>query len=491
MTSQTGPTGPTRQPDRPFPPRVYPLDPAALTQEQIAVTFAMTSRRPEPFDEIARQVSQENAADFHDRWVVGYGHASVAEHAVVHLAVENFSRIAVDELEDNRLASYTEKSSRYQLIDQDAFHIPAELDANPELRRSYIEAARALFAGYAEITQDLVRHLEHTDQVQAGERPGQRRSRLRRQATDASRSLLPAATLTNVGLTANARTLEHMTSKLLSGNLQEQVDLGNAIRDQGRAIAPTLLKYAQHNPHLTRPSPATIDQTDQPEAATPADQQTPNRTARLLSWQPTHPQQAIASALLYRNSGQPFQVSQQAENLMTIQQRDQTIQEALARMGPHDSPPREFELVHYTFEFLLDYGAYREFKRHRMQTFLPQPITARHGVKVPDLVAQADLQQKFHQAMQPALEVHHQLARELPDVAPYITTHAHYRRVLTQINLRQCYHLFQLRTSLLAHASIRQPITEAMREVVRIHEILFSGLQLRNQPDWWPFPATN
>ena len=203
MTSQTGPTGPTRQPDRPFPPRVYPLDPAALTQEQIAVTFAMTSRRPEPFDEIARQVSQENAADFHDRWVVGYGHASVAEHAVVHLAVENFSRIAVDELEDNRLASYTEKSSRYQLIDQDAFHIPAELDANPELRRSYIEAARALFAGYAEITQDLVRHLEHTDQVQAGERPGQRRSRLRRQATDASRSLLPAATLTNVGLTAN------------------------------------------------------------------------------------------------------------------------------------------------------------------------------------------------------------------------------------------------------------------------------------------------
>ncbi|MEK7806597.1 MAG: FAD-dependent thymidylate synthase, partial [Chloroflexota bacterium] len=95
--------------------RVYPLDAHELTEEQIAVVFAMTSRRPEPFDEIARQVTQEKAADFHERWVLGYGHASVAEHAVLHLAVENVSRLACDTLEDNRLASYTEKSSRYQV----------------------------------------------------------------------------------------------------------------------------------------------------------------------------------------------------------------------------------------------------------------------------------------------------------------------------------------------------------------------------------------
>ena len=62
-----------------YPRRVYPLDARSLSEEQIAVAFAMTSRRPEPFDEIARQVSQETAAGFHERWVVGYGHASVAE----------------------------------------------------------------------------------------------------------------------------------------------------------------------------------------------------------------------------------------------------------------------------------------------------------------------------------------------------------------------------------------------------------------------------
>ena len=65
-----------------YPRRVYPLDARSLSEEQIAVALAMTSRRPDPFDEIARQVSQETAAGFHERWVVGYGHASVAEHAV-------------------------------------------------------------------------------------------------------------------------------------------------------------------------------------------------------------------------------------------------------------------------------------------------------------------------------------------------------------------------------------------------------------------------
>ena len=82
-----------------------------MTEEELAVVFAMTSRRPEPFDEIAQIVTAEKAEKFHERWVLGYGHASVAEHAVIHMAVENISRLACDTLEDNRLASYTEKSS--------------------------------------------------------------------------------------------------------------------------------------------------------------------------------------------------------------------------------------------------------------------------------------------------------------------------------------------------------------------------------------------
>ena len=93
-------------PDR-FPREVYLLTARQLSPETIAVTFAKTSRSPQSFRQIAAELSDEASAEFHEKWVVGYGHASVAEHAVLHLAFENLSRLAVETIESNRLASYT------------------------------------------------------------------------------------------------------------------------------------------------------------------------------------------------------------------------------------------------------------------------------------------------------------------------------------------------------------------------------------------------
>jgi len=242
--------------------RVYPLDPRQLTQEQIAVAFAMTSRRPEPFDEIAQQVSQEKAADFHERWVLGYGHASVAEHAVLHLAVENISRLACDTLEDNRLASYTEKSSRYQVMPPDCFHFPQELaDTTPlpslakgglqgGLGKVFREACQRLFQDYRRFIDGCMDYLRGANPQEERERESAYNLRLRRIATDSCRLVLPAATLTNVGVTANARVLEHAISKLLSSELAEERELGRELRDQSRSITPTLIKYAEANHYL-------------------------------------------------------------------------------------------------------------------------------------------------------------------------------------------------------------------------------------------------
>ena len=71
---------------------IYLLSPRALSPETIAVAFAKTSRSPESFRAIAAELSDEKSAQFHEKWVVGYGHASVAEHAVLHIAFENVSR---------------------------------------------------------------------------------------------------------------------------------------------------------------------------------------------------------------------------------------------------------------------------------------------------------------------------------------------------------------------------------------------------------------
>ncbi len=82
-------------PDR----QIYLLSPKEHSPETIAVAFAKTSRSPELFREIAAGLTDEKSAQFHEKWVVGYGHASVAEHAVLHIALENVSRLAIESIE--------------------------------------------------------------------------------------------------------------------------------------------------------------------------------------------------------------------------------------------------------------------------------------------------------------------------------------------------------------------------------------------------------
>ena len=479
--------------------RVYPLDAHELTEEQIAVVFAMTSRRPEPFDEIGQQVSREKAADFHERWVLGYGHASVAEHAVLHLAVENISRLACDTLEDNRLASYTEKSSRYQLMPPGYFHFPQELADEPELGDLFRDVCHGLFRHYRSLVDGCMDYLRQTHPQREKERDSAYNLRLRREATDSCRAVLPAATMTNVGVTGNARVLEHAISKLMSSDLAEERELGEEMREQGRSITPTLIKYADQNSYLMGIRQAQQKLAGQYAEGIPttpllrrgakvdlgAEVREPE--VRLVQWNP-QAEEKLAAALLYRRSLLSYEELWPRVLDLGAEDRQEIVRQSLEELGPHDAPVREFELVDYTFEFLLDYGAYREFKRHRMQSYIPQTLTVAHGYQVPELILQAGLEGQFHEAIGPAEDAYWQVLDSSPETAQYLVTHAHNRRVLSKMNLRECYHLFKLRTSNLAHFSIRQPMLQAMRLAVETHPQLFRHLRLREYPDWWPFP---
>ena len=177
--------------------------------------------------------------------------------------------------------------------------------------------------------------------------------------------MLPASTLTNVGMTANARTLEHAISKLLSANLQEERDLGLEIREQGRTTTPTLIKYAEASKHLKRSHP------EPPSPPVDENKFQPSMDATLVEWEMAAEEKLVA-ALLYRSMGLDYGTARRRASHAGPEEHQRIIEDAMASMGPHDSPPREFETVSYTFEFLMDYGALREFRRHRMQTCIFQ-----------------------------------------------------------------------------------------------------------------------
>ena len=468
-------------------PRVYPLlagdaDSGNLSEEEMAVVFAMTSRRPEPFDEIARQVTAQKASDFHERWVLGYGHASVAEHAVLHMAVEDISRLACDNLEDNRLASYTEKSSRYQVLPRHAYHLPEELPPQSEARRIYAQTCDYLLEAYHRMVERLADYLPEEMPQNQGESESAHRLRLRRVVTDNCRFLLPAATLTNVGLTANARTMEHLISKLLSADLQEERRLGEELKRKARQITPTLVKYADRNEYLEQ-----VRQRQQNGAVQLKEEPAESSAEVTLEHWDTDAETKLATTLLFPFARLSYQQVWRRVEKMRPSVRRRVIADTLRRMGPHDSPPREFEVIDFTFGLTMDYGAYREFKRHRMQTCISQPLTVDNGYVTPPLIQRAGLEGQFREAMDKASQAFHALAPRHASVAPYLVTHAHKRRIMVKMNLRECYHLFRLRTQEQAHFSIREPMEQALRLAVEAQPELFRYMQLRRYPDWWPF----
>ena len=428
----------------------------------MAVTFAMTSRSPEPFDQIADQISETRAADFNEKWVVGYGHSSVAEHAVVHMAIENASRLAIDELEGNRLASYTEKSSRFQVIGPGSYHVPAEVvEDGPGLTSWYLKRMNTIFESYSMMVIDATEALKTFHPQREKESSNAWHTRRRRMVTDAVRNVLPTATLTNVGLTANARTLEHAISKLMSSPLQETRTLGSKIREHGREVVPTLIKYADYNPYLASTN-TLVEQPPSTGNPTKAPPNSGNTT-------PTPPQR-LADVLLFKNSNSFVYARAQTEDPAAV------IANVLKEMGPYDQPPREFEIVNYLLELTMDYGAIREFRRHRMMTPLSQMLGIHHGHHTPEIVETTGQTKRYELAVEEAEQLYYELSEVSPLVAQYAVTHAHYQHILVNLNLRELYHLVKLRTAKNAHPSIQKPVQAALDQIRSVHPELVAVL---------------
>ncbi len=446
-----------------MPPRqIYLLSPKKLSPETIAVAFAKTSRSPESFRDIAAELTDETSARFHEKWVVGYGHASVAEHAILHIAIENVSRLAVECIESNRLASFTEKSTRYQKWDRESFLVPPELEGHP-LQQVYQQTCGLLFDTYLRSLDPVRKLIEFQNPIREGESEAAYDRRIRSQYVDSCRFLLPAASLANVGMTANARVLEHAIRKMLSHPLEEVRQIGDEIKRVACAELPTLLKYAEAVPYLAK-------STEEFERFTlgTAGSEEEEDWCRLVAFDADGELKILASALV-RFSEISYHEALQAVRSASEEQLEKLAEALLGRLDRHDTPLRELEHASFTFDLVLDQGAYVEFKRHRMMTQTPQALSARLGYAVPRRIVEADFEAPYRTAMEAAGETYEKLADWNPRLASYIIPNGFKRRVLFTLNLRQAFALCQLRSSPNAHFSIRRVAQRLTEEIRRVH----------------------
>jgi thymidylate synthase ThyX len=461
---------------------IYLLSPRLLSPETIAVAFAKTSRSPESFRAIAAELSDEKSAQFHEKWVVGYGHASVAEHAVLHIAFENVSRLAIESIEGNRLASYTEKSTRYQKWGLDDFTIPPELDGHV-LCNDYVDTIRLLFKTYADSLEPVRAQVLERFPRRENEKEEAWDRRIRSKYVDVCRFLLPAASLANVGMTANARVLENVIRKMLSHELAEVRQIGERVKEVALGETPTLVKYAQAVPYITetfnnlRHSHHLVFVHVHRDAA---DAPKPNDWCTLIDYD-REGEDKILAAALYRFGEMSYAQALSYTKSLEEDERTNLAISLLVDLGKYDVPLRELEYSTYTFDLIMDQGAYAEFKRHRMMTQTPQNLTTRLGYATPGLITEAGFEAQYESAMDAAAEMYEKLYQDNPGVAQYVVPNGFNRRVLAQFNLREAYAFCQLRSAANAHFSIRRIAQRIFEEMKRVHPLLTKYMKLHEE----------
>lgn len=458
--------------------QVYLLDPHDLTPETIAVTFAKTSRSPQSFQQIADELTDEKSAEFHEKWVVGYGHASVAEHAVLHIAVENVSRLAVECLESNRLASYTEKSTRYQKWDKNSFYVPTELDNHPSLKDKFLDASSFIFQTYQKSLPVIRKEIEKQKPQKSDETDAAWERRIRSDYVDVCRFLLPASALANVGMTINARALEHAIKKMLSHPLEEVQLMGKEIKQVSQNNVPTLVKYADSVPYWEM----VADQFE--DYAKSVDSQNMIQDwCQLVDFNQDLVLRVIAG-LLYRYSEKSYAEIFNSIKDLNQDQLGNLVKGVTGDIGKYDIPVRELEYADFTFDLMMDQGAYFELKRHRMMTQTAQKLTTFLGYAVPKTITDAGFEKEYHQAMELADKTFKEIADWNPEVASYIVPNGFNRRLLMKANLRSLDHLLNLRSASNAHFSVRR-ITQRMAvELLKINPLLKNLIRFNPKETW-------
>ncbi|MDD5254081.1 MAG: FAD-dependent thymidylate synthase [Candidatus Nanoarchaeia archaeon] len=402
----------------------------------------------------------EKAIQFMERWVLGYGHSSVAEGAVIGLSLEGISILATKVIEDNRLCSFIEKSTRYVSFDTSSFYIDEDLK-NSEYYEDIKKYLNELFKVYLEMHDPVLNYVKSIVPLQQdmNEAAWERACGARR--FDAIRYLLPTCTKTSLGWTVNARQLSHAISKLKSHPLKEMKELGEEIKQEASKVLPSLLRYADEKNYLikTRREMTWLGDT--------FDIMNHNAEPVTLVYNPTDAEEMIISSILYKYKKEPFSNIREKIKHMSHEEREKIFDTFLKDMTEHDWPMRELEHIQFTFDIIIDYGAFRDLQRHRICTQTNQRFTTNLGYDVPKDIINAGMEIKYKEAMDRAKEIYEKVSEKYPLQAQYLLPLGFKKRYLLTMNLREISHLIKLRTIPLAHESYRKiayRIYEIMKE---------------------------
>jgi thymidylate synthase ThyX len=420
-------------------------------------------------------VGVRRAEQLYQKVFVEYGDDSVAQLGGVHLACEQASNLLTKVLEWGRLASYLEQSTRYIAYDERLggryrYYRDADILRSP-LATRYVADMDRLFDTYAELARQVTDHVRRETPKAANDSDFVYRQAVRAKAFDAVRGILPAGSISNVGIYGSGQAFEALLLRMISHPLPEARQYAEMILVELRKVIPSFLRRVDlpdrgvaWSTYLGETRQQTAGLARQLFEAEPGPAHGVDEPlVRLVDFDPDGEAKVLA-AMLYPHTDLPEDRIVQRVAQMTDDERMQLVRAYVGdRSNRRHKPGRALERTGYRFDILADYGAFRDLQRHRLLTVEWQPFTPAHGYVRPGSVDQAGVADRFNEAMERSASLYHVLERVVPQQAGYAVSLAYRVRFVMQLNAREAMHLIELRSGSQGHPSYRRVAQEMYR----------------------------
>jgi thymidylate synthase ThyX len=436
---------------------------------------------PEPEGRGWEAAEGKRAAELYERIFVGYGDDSVAQLGGTHVACEWVSNILTKILQRPRLGAYLEQSTRYIAYDAPMPGGGYRYFRDDALGPEYEAAMDALFGAYAEALPRVRAWVDETFPRADGEPEAARRRAVNAKALDLLRGLLPAASLSHMGIYATGQTYEQLILHLMAHPLPEARAYGQMILDAVKAVMPSFVSRVERPErggewaaYLERRREATehwaarlgLDRRDAGDGP----------SVRLLHVDGD--EERLLAALLFESASAGEDETLEAVRGMGEGERARALADLVGeRRNRRHRPGRGFEALRYRFEVVSDYGAFRDLQRHRLLTVQWQALTPDLGADVPEEVGAAGCGDLYAAALERSRAEYERLTDlGRADAAPYALCLGYRMRYVLDLNAREAMHLIELRSGREGHPGYRAVAHEMHAQIAAVHPAVAAAM---------------
>ena len=411
-------------------------------------------------------VGLRRAEALYDRVFFEYGDDSVAQLGGVHLACEQASNLLTKVLEWGRLMAYLEQSTRYIAYDQRLggryrYYRDSQV-LNSSLGTRYVGDMDRMFSAYSELVPAMQDFFRANTPKQPGDSDFAYRQAVQARALDSVRGMLPAASLSNVGIYGTGQSYEALLLRMRAHPLPESRFYASMMLDELRKVIPSFLKRVdlpdrgELTTRYMADNRAAMDELAVRTFGDAIGGPVADDSVELMDFDPDGETKMIA-AMLYPHTSLAERTVEARVRSMSTAERIAVVRAYCGdRQNRRHRPGRALERVFYRFDVLSDYGAFRDLQRHRMLTVEWQPLSTRHGYVRPEAVTAAGAGEQFDAVMSRSARLYEALSDEFVDQASYAVALAYRIRYSMQMNAREAMHMVELRTTPQGHPAYRR-----------------------------------